>query len=204
MSSKSIDIVGSIRIKPEDVNKDILIINSLKHFKEAYSLDDEPVEEEDEIEKNVEIEIGQGNNFKKIPFSYYHKFTEEGVYAIHYSFKKKLTKTNYMFYDCKSITMLKFNTFDSKEVTDMSSMFEFCESLTHLNLSSCNTEKVTKMSSLFRLCESLKTLKLSDKFDTKNVTDMRYMFSGCKSLGKLDLSSFNTENVTDMSEMFEG
>ena len=33
---------------------------------------------------------------------------------------------------------------------------------------------------------------------------MASMFSGCKSLTNIDLSNFNTQNVTDMSFMFSG
>ena len=32
---------------------------------------------------------------------------------------------------------------------------------------------------------------------------MIYMFEGCKSLIKIDLSNFNTQNVTDIDNMFE-
>ena len=39
-------------------------------------------------------------------------------------------------------------------------------------------------------------------FNTSNVTSMRCMFDGCKSLKNLDLSTFSTNNVADMSEMF--
>ena len=38
--------------------------------------------------------------------------------------------------------------------------------------------------------------------DTSEVTDMSNMFSKCKSLRALDISSFNTSKVTDMSYMF--
>ena len=41
--------------------------------------------------------------------------------------------------------------------------------------------------------------------DTKNVTDMWSMFSGCNSLNSLpDISKWNTSNVNDMSYMFSG
>ena len=42
-----------------------------------------------------------------------------------------------------------------------------------------------------------------DKWDTSNVTSMRYLFGGCKNLTSIDLSNFNTSNVTDMSGMFD-
>ena len=59
------------------------------------------------------------------------------------------------------------------------------------------------MASMFRYCTKLSKLNLSN-FDTRNVTDMKYMFSGCSTLEKLDLSSFNTANVTKMFGMFYG
>ena len=38
----------------------------------------------------------------------------------------------------------------------------------------------------------------------KNITNLIYMFSGCKSLSSINLSNFNTQNVTDMRYMFYG
>ena len=50
---------------------------------------------------------------------------------------------------------------------------------------------------------SLKELNLNN-FNTNNVTDMRFMFSGCLSLKELNLNNFNTNNVTKMDGMFDG
>ena len=47
----------------------------------------------------------------------------------------------------------------------------------------------------------LKELNLNN-FNTNNVTDMRYMFSGCSSLKELNLINFNTINITDMYGIF--
>ena len=48
------------------------------------------------------------------------------------------------------------------------------------------------MSDMFSHCESLKELPDISKWDTKNVTDMRYMFNGCESLKELpDISKGN-------------
>ena len=43
-----------------------------------------------------------------------------------------------------------------------------------------------------------------DKIDTSNVTDMRHMFYGCRSLTQLDVSKFDMSNVTDTDSMFGG
>ena len=58
-----------------------------------------------------------------------------------------------------------------------------------------NTSQVTNMRWMFSGCESLISLDLS-RFDTSNVTEMWGMFYGCKSLISLDLSRFDTSKVT--------
>lgn len=57
------------------------------------------------------------------------------------------------------------------------------------------------MHGTFYDCSSLTTLDVSS-FDTSNVIDMAYMFSGCSSLASLDLSGFDISNVGQMSWMF--
>ena len=58
------------------------------------------------------------------------------------------------------------------------------------------------MYGMFSNCRSLISLDLSS-FNTTNVNNMSYMFSYCRSLISLDLSSFNTTNVNDMKHMFK-
>ena len=66
-----------------------------------------------------------------------------------------------------------------------------------------NTSQVTDMGGMFSGCKSLTALDLSS-FDTSQVGDMGSLFSGCGSLTSLDLSSFNTSKVTKMGGMFSG
>ena len=54
------------------------------------------------------------------------------------------------------------------------------------------------MNGMFYGCWKLKSLDLSN-FNTKNVTDMSYMFDFCSNLTTLNLDNFNTSKVTDMS-----
>lgn len=56
---------------------------------------------------------------------------------------------------------------------------------------------------LFGDCKALKEIDGIEYLNTEQVTDMRFMFSGCRSLTSLDLANFNTKQVTDMSCMFE-
>lgn len=93
------------------------------------------------------------------------------------------------------------NNVNTSKVEDMSEMFS-CGLLESLDLSSFNTKNVTTMRYMFSGCRALSSVNLSS-FDTSNVTDMSSMFYYCtRQLTSLDLSSFNTENVTTMSNMF--
>ncbi|MFI3620078.1 BspA family leucine-rich repeat surface protein, partial [Enterococcus avium] len=61
---------------------------------------------------------------------------------------------------------------------------------------------VGSFNSLFMEYSLLQTVSFGDA-DTSSITDMYAMFSGCKNLTELDLSSFNTQNVENMGYMFE-
>ena len=192
-------IIAELYINDKNINENIRIINSFEQVKREYSNieGDYKNENEKEIKENCVIKI----NGKVIPFNYFYKFKKEGIYKIEYSFNHYITNTNYMFFECSSLTNLNLSNFNTTNVIDMSFMFERCPSLTNLNLSNFNTTNVTNMSSMFDGCSSLTNLNLSN-FNTTNVTDMSGMFSEASSLTNLNLSNFNTTNVTDMSFMF--
>ena len=196
-------ITGEINIRSADINKFTRVINSFENFKRETLIgdqeDDWKYNNERELRENIEVKI----NGKIIPFSYFYKFTIKGKYNIQYSFKNYLTKTNHMFWGCKSITNLDLSNFNTKNVTNMSHMFGGCNSLTNLNLFNFNTQKVTNMHRMFLCCYLLRNLNLST-FNTQNVTDMSFMFGGCYSLTNLNLLNFNTQNVSDMIGMFDG
>lgn len=82
-------------------------------------------------------------------------------------------------------------------------MFCGCSSLTSLDVFKFDTRNVTDMSFIFNECENLTSLDVSN-FDTKNVTYMFCMFQGCINLTSLDVSNFDTQNVTNMGGMFNG
>ena len=61
-------------------------------------------------------------------------------------------------------------------------------------------KKITNMREMFSWCSSF-SVDMS-KWNTKNVTDMSFMFSGCKASSLPDISNLNTQNVTRMDNMF--
>ena len=58
------------------------------------------------------------------------------------------------------------------------------------------------MDYMFSRCNNLEKIYLSNKFDTSQVTDMRYMLSFCQKISSIDLSGFNTIRVINMTSMF--
>ena len=85
---------------------------------------------------------------------------------------------------------------DVKEVYDNCTTVEFDESFKDVRPTSCCM--------WFQNFSALKTIVGIEILNTEKVTSMNSMFSGCKSLESLDLSSFNTKEVTDMTTMFAG
>ena len=59
------------------------------------------------------------------------------------------------------------------------------------------------MSGMFGSCNNLENIKGLNNFITNSVISMRDMFSDCKKLQSLDLSSFNTSKVVYFYNMFK-
>ena len=77
------------------------------------------------------------------------------------------------------------------------------KNIVELDLSNFDTSQVTDMQFMFSGMSSLTTLDLSN-FDTSQVKYMNYMFSYMSSLTTLDLSNFDTSQVAYMNSMFSG
>ena len=100
------------------------------------------------------------------------------------------------------LTVVFDTTFRGFRPTTTARWFQFFKSLKHIEgMEHLNTAQVTEMNDMFSGCKSLTSLDLSS-LDTSNVTNMGCMFSGCSSLTSLDLPSFDTRNVTNMGGMF--
>ena len=193
-------IIGQINIDDYNVNKKIRIINSYEEVKRNNNW----MKFEDKLKNDTQIkECKIEINNVLIPFNYFNEFKQKGKYIIKYKFKNNLTKTNYMFYECKSLTNLNLSNFNTLYIENMLGMFSGCESLTNLNLSNFNTQYVENMLGMFWGCKSLTYIDLSN-FNTQSVTNMQFMFYGCKSLTNLNLSNFNTQNLINMGFMFSG
>ncbi len=227
-------IVAILVVIPDNVNKDIPIINSYENSVRNSVLTkmnlidnkgDERFYNEEQI-KQCEIKI----DGEKIDFTYSLKFPKSGRHIITYTFKNRLTKCNRLFYNCPNLVSIDLSKFNTENITDMSfmfyrctylfnvnipylntknltniaGMFGFCHFIENIDLSHFETSNVTNMNGLFLFCFKLKNIKFSSNFKTRNVIEMNSMFYGCESLYDIDLSNFNTQNVENMSLMFCG
>ena len=119
-------IIAEIKIKEEDINKDIRIINSYEEINRVIELKSyTEFQNERELKENCKIEIS-GNT---IPFNYFYKFNNKGNYIIKYLFSKNLTNIKYMFCLCDSLTKIDFSLFNSQSVTNIAGLFAVCKSL---------------------------------------------------------------------------
>ena len=113
-----------------------------------------------------------------------------------------VTNMGYMFYDCKAIVELDLSCLDTSKVTSMYAMLHGLSALTSLDIN-INTKNVTDMAYLFTGQIKMQEIDIS-MLNTSKVTNMKGMFSGCIALLNLDVSHFNTSNVTNMQQMFNG
>ena len=119
----------------------------------------------------------------------------------------KVRNMSSMFSQAHGLTNVLFGSnFDTSRVIDMSSMFWGADHLTMIDISddAFNTKNVTNMIWIFRDCSSITTVLFGKNFDTSNVTSLTFMFNMCTNLRTIDFSGskFNTSKVTNMSRMF--
>ena len=86
---------------------------------------------------------------------------------------------------------------------DMIIFGNYYSSLTELNLSSFNTKNVVNMKYMFTKNDTLISLNLSN-FNTINVENLEGLFYECIGISKLNLKSFNTSKTMNMQMMFSG
>ena len=95
--------------------------------------------------------------------------------------------------------------FDTSNVRSMSCMFYGQNYLDKdsVDFTNFDTRNVTDMKYMFRDCSSLDELDLSS-FDTSSLNTMYGMFYNCSKLKSIDLSSFTTPELTSLYETFYG
>lgn len=97
-----------------------------------------------------------------------------------------------------SVTNNKFNCNG-----DAYKMFSYCRSLKKLDLTGNKSFKIRSAYEMFSDCTLLTEIKGLECIDVSRCTVMDYMFSNCKMLSKLDISSWKLDKLKCASKMFE-
>ncbi|MFD2253883.1 BspA family leucine-rich repeat surface protein [Lactococcus formosensis subsp. bovis] len=112
-----------------------------------------------------------------------------------------VTNMSGMFWGADALIRLDVYLFDTRNVTTMQDMFSHTSALTEIKgLDLLDTRAVRDMEAMFR-ASGVNHLDLTS-FDTREATNMAYMFAQMPNITALDLSSFETHNVTLMNHMF--
>ena len=118
----------------------------------------------------------------------------------------KMTNISYMFSGCKELYSLPdISSIRLNNINGIDHLFCLCESLSSIdeNISDWDISKVTDISYIFNGCKSLKSLPDISKWNTSNVVNMRNLFSGCKFLSSLpDISKWDLSKAEDLSYLF--
>jgi len=222
------EIEITIKINKDDINKDIYFLDNTNYIEKESKIKHFHDNLKELNESNVDLYI----NNKKYKYNKYFKPEKEGIYKIKLIIKIYIKDCSFMFAGCNNIIDINFKSFNTKNINNMKYMFSGCINLEKLDLSSFDTKNIINMEGLFGKyanisdldlfsfdirkpkdyynkdykeyfegCINLKDLNISS-FDTRNVTNMSYMFADCKNLQNLNLSSFDTKNVTNMMSMF--
>ena len=98
----------------------------------------------------------------------------------------------------EEVTITGLENLETELTTNMTYMFMECK-VEELDLSTFNTKNVTDMKYMFYNCTNLKTLDLNN-FDTSKVTSLFSTFQGCSNLEILKVNKWNTSSVVEMGE----
>ena len=102
----------------------------------------------------------------------------------------------------KRQTNIPVSNFNTSKVKDMHSMFDSCFKLQSLDLSMFDTSNVTDFGYMFSGDKVMSTLHLTDNFVTEKAKDISGIFNDCEKLSNINVSNWNVSNVTSTEKAF--
>ena len=109
---------------------------------------------------------------------------------------------SYFCQGCKALESIDLSGINLSKITNLSHAFADCSKLCNINLSGVNTSNLTNLDACFNDCRALQTVDVSD-LDTQNVTQFSQIFEHCTSLTEIiGLENWNTSKGVTFTEMF--
>ena len=214
-------IVMKVKIEPNDVNKDIRLLNQTKIYK--YNCNFERDDFETIIDdKSVSIKYkNKHGDFKydeasqnckiaqliehelSTEYYFYWNFSSSGIHTVKIIFKKKLNDCSFMFNNCSNIIEIDFGKIDFTLSTSFDYMFCNCSNLEKLDVSNFNTENSKSFQCMFFDCSKLKEIDVSE-FKTQFCKNIEDMFKNCRSLESIDMLKWNINSLEFVNGLFSG
>ena len=105
-------------------------------------------------------------------------------------------------YNFKEDGKYKFKIVFNNNITSLYKFFQDCSNLYSIDLSNFESKNVTDLSYMFNKCYKLKEIIGMSNFNTSNVNNMKELFHCCYNLESLDLSNLDTFFFIYISFMF--
>jgi hypothetical protein len=118
----------------------------------------------------------------------------------------KLLDISYLFSRCENLTEAhSLDRIRSSTVKNMCGVFNQCKKLTKITAEGFDCTNVEDMSIMFQGCEKLNSNDyITNGNETKNLKDIRGMFSGCKNWINIYHRITSTDNIVYMGKLFNG
>ena len=182
---------------------EIVEINNLEETQEVIDVNEPYIDSKDDSTDKLRWSIS-GTTLTLYGGSFYRIDDTLGNLAPWYQDAKNIETVNIEgpVYPIYNMLSSNIEGFQHKSFTGMFSGFS---RLTTINgLQNLQLSEARDLSNFFKGCESLKNIELANYFmNARNVTNMKGMFSNCKSLTSLTFTAFSISSVTNMASMFE-
>lgn len=108
-----------------------------------------------------------------------------------------------LFAKCPNLRSVTAKNPNTAAVVSMEYMFTGCEKLTYVDLTGWDTGNVLTMRSMFSGCLELQTIRGYQKWDTKNLKNISFMFDNTRKLEKVDLRSWDLSALENSGWCFQ-
>lgn len=114
-----------------------------------------------------------------------------------------VTDLSYCFQGCNALRSLNLSSWDTHKLQSLRSAFQQCHSLSSVDLSNMDFSSLQSLKYTFSGSNTNETL-LPELGDNNVLTNMYCTWYNNQGIKKLDLSKFNTKNVTEFGWCFSG
>lgn len=149
--------------------------------------------------KNVDLTMISPKNETSLEGLFYKNTNLMHINASNWD-TSNITSLAFTFASMENIESVDFAEWDVSNVNSFFGMFDASPKIENIDVSKWDTSSATDMAWMFNR-NNLKSLDVSN-FNTRKVTNMFAMFSGCISLTRLDISNFDTSKVLDFGRVF--